>query len=90
MIPPGPAHTILAASFSTSATHLDPVELLFQPVECVVADLLLRPHVEDDLPGCGNRSAVNLFMVLEVSVSRIGGRMLQMRAQLVAYGPRRL
>ena len=47
--------------------HLQPVELLLQPVERGVADLLACPHVEDDAAGRGERAAMEVATYLTVA-----------------------
>ena len=42
-------------------SQFDPVELLFEAVEGVVADLVPIAHLEDGLPGRGQGALVDLF-----------------------------
>ena len=63
------------------------VELLFKLMEGVIADLILRAHVEDDLAGPRQRTFVKLI-VIDSTAFRIAWLDLsygQMRGKLLTY-----
>jgi len=49
--------------FSPDRAHLDPVELLFQLVERIVANVSLRSQLKEELASRGNRAPMNVVMV---------------------------
>src|SRR4051812_41633676 len=52
----------ISVSRSAAARHLQPVQLLFNGVERIVANLVIRAHGDHRLPGCLERPVMDLAM----------------------------